>query len=481
MKVYIAILFAVLGVGIFAQSIGNIPRLDAAKMNAVNVGLIGRWNITATNPTDLVATYNLTTTGSGLVAGDVTNGHASGQGGVTLNNNDCIDVANLDGRRIPGDFTNTGLALDSDGTFWIGNFGTGDIVHATNSATATELTILSTISVCGANQLQGVTIDTWDDTIWYTEHSNKLVGHTYKDGTDIPNGWNTGFTNNGISYEAGRSSLWVVELIAAGSPQKLHRFDTNGIEQEVVTLSTLATNVQVDGIVYSAHNDTLWVSADFTSSTTASIIYNINKTTGATNYHFSALPYPESLAITPSGTNMYYNVDALFHNAQYTGNRVYNTSTNGIILNRIITNQFSLTAWVKPSTASPANAGIVTKEYASISLGEFAMLSISGSLFTRFGTTAGVIQQNSGGTNLLSDTNKWYFVAGTYDGSKMLNYVNGVPDRTNAATTGNVMATDGPIKIGRRNAGNTFPGIVSDVRIYNRALSSNEVKYLSTR
>ncbi|MCI0541009.1 MAG: LamG domain-containing protein [Verrucomicrobiales bacterium] len=75
----------------------------------------------------------------------------------------------------------------------------------------------------------------------------------------------------------------------------------------------------------------------------------------------------------------------------------------------------------------------------------------------------------------------WYHVAGVYDGSKMQVFVNGAP-------VGNVLARTGPISpdtvgvaLGKRSGSpiNYFNGTLDDVRIYNRALSADEIAALT--
>lgn len=77
--------------------------------------------------------------------------------------------------------------------------------------------------------------------------------------------------------------------------------------------------------------------------------------------------------------------------------------------------------------------------------------------------------------------NEWHHVAGTYDGSAMALYVDGVLKGT-AARTGPIDNSDYPLNIG--NTPNEyaqpewysyFNGAIDDVRIYSRALSANEV------
>lgn len=74
--------------------------------------------------------------------------------------------------------------------------------------------------------------------------------------------------------------------------------------------------------------------------------------------------------------------------------------------------------------------------------------------------------------------NTWCHVVGTYDGSKIIQYVNGI-ENSNLSYAG-TSTSGGAIRIARRwddvvASGNLFPGDISVVKIYNRALSLDDV------
>jgi hypothetical protein len=79
--------------------------------------------------------------------------------------------------------------------------------------------------------------------------------------------------------------------------------------------------------------------------------------------------------------------------------------------------------------------------------------------------------------------NRWHHVVGTYDGSGkaagMKVYVDGKPLAMNVSVdklSGSIVANRVPLQIGGRTPGVTrFTGKIDDVRIYNRALSADEV------
>ena len=87
---------------------------------------------------------------------------------------------------------------------------------------------------------------------------------------------------------------------------------------------------------------------------------------------------------------------------------------------------------------------------------------------------------NSGGVSFGTlEQNKWAHLIGTYDGVTMKTYVNGSLVNSSALST-TVSDTSNPLLIGGRNSANPlyFTGLIDDVRIYNTALSAEEVQTL---
>jgi len=72
--------------------------------------------------------------------------------------------------------------------------------------------------------------------------------------------------------------------------------------------------------------------------------------------------------------------------------------------------------------------------------------------------------------------NNWYHAIGTYDGSNVKLYVNGVLQLTTASTTTPTRSNSGIYLMRRWDSPDMFGGHLSTVRIYNRALSAQEIK-----
>ncbi len=90
-----------------------------------------------------------------------------------------------------------------------------------------------------------------------------------------------------------------------------------------------------------------------------------------------------------------------------------------------------------------------------------------------------------GGLNFQVDagslvTNTWQHVGFTYDGETLISYYNGAQVATDTSPSGTIDNSSSNINIGQNTnyAGRNFTGLIDDVRIYNRALSSGDVSEL---
>jgi hypothetical protein len=151
-------------------------------------------------------------------------------------------------------------------------------------------------------------------------------------------------------------------------------------------------------------------------------------------------------------------------------------------------NYHTITAWVKPepklfpTTGSNAWKSIVGKVtplvYETLSL----VLKPTNQLTTGFATSGE-------GNHLLESPSaipdgQWNFVALTYDGTKVVFYMNGAIDSSHPRS-GTVRTNTNNLAIGRHGGDanqldrdSFFKGAMDDVRIYNRALTDAEVKQL---
>ncbi|MCK4553441.1 LamG domain-containing protein, partial [Candidatus Parcubacteria bacterium] len=90
---------------------------------------------------------------------------------------------------------------------------------------------------------------------------------------------------------------------------------------------------------------------------------------------------------------------------------------------------------------------------------------------------------NSGTTYTATSTtdindNEWHHIVGSYDGTTMKVYIDGVLEDTNTDFSGNLPTNSGNVRIGadyQTTAANFFDGLIDEARIYNRALSADEI------
>ena len=145
----------------------------------------------------------------------------------------------------------------------------------------------------------------------------------------------------------------------------------------------------------------------------------------------------------------------------------------------------TIMAWIKADDYGTADARIISKSTSSAEQGHYWMLSTvssSGSklrMRLKTGTDAG-----AGTTTLIATSGTmvagtWYHVAGTYDGSVMALYVDGVSVVTPVAKTGDVMDSPGTYAWIGANPGaasQVFDGVIDDVKFFPTALTASEIQ-----
>jgi concanavalin A-like lectin/glucanase superfamily protein/uncharacterized protein DUF2341 len=129
----------------------------------------------------------------------------------------------------------------------------------------------------------------------------------------------------------------------------------------------------------------------------------------------------------------------------------------------------TLSAWVNTDIADSSNYIFISKDsdayYLAITNGNVRFRSLDLSSDT-----------TTGETTLSTDT--WYHLAATYDGKTVKVYVNGEIDDTEVSS-GSMSDGSNDVQIGSfTGTGNFFNGTIDEVRIYNRALSPQEIKDL---
>ncbi|MDD2696895.1 MAG: LamG domain-containing protein, partial [Candidatus Pacebacteria bacterium] len=155
----------------------------------------------------------------------------------------------------------------------------------------------------------------------------------------------------------------------------------------------------------------------------------------------------------------------------FDGTNDYVACSNNSILNP--TTAITVGAWVKPKTYTSWD-GIVSKWSTAGNRGYILLLNGFGGFIFSI-TTDGSTAINASGPLSLTAEN-WYYVAGTYDGSVLKVYINGILLGQTSAM-GNIFASSDSLRIGKDGASwtNYFNGIIDDVRIYNYARNPQQI------
>lgn len=137
-----------------------------------------------------------------------------------------------------------------------------------------------------------------------------------------------------------------------------------------------------------------------------------------------------------------------------------------------LTGPLTLTAWVRPTSVRPWEPVLLKESPTGLSYALYAT-NKGGWPNARFYISAWT--RPVWGTAAIA-RNSWTHLAATYDRTAMRLYVNGTLVRT-VARSGAVSVSDGPLRIGGNPAINEwFVGQIDDVRIYNRALDTAEIR-----
>ncbi len=138
-----------------------------------------------------------------------------------------------------------------------------------------------------------------------------------------------------------------------------------------------------------------------------------------------------------------------------------------------ITDEVTVLAWIKP--AINREQYIETKHpYDGVyRLG----LNPEGKIWVRLVREDGTVIVDNGYSNKVVELNKWNFVGFTYDGSKVIKYLNGENVYEITGLSGKLNTDPGDLYVGTfAPASYNFNGAIDEVIIYNRSLSEDEIK-----
>jgi hypothetical protein len=134
-------------------------------------------------------------------------------------------------------------------------------------------------------------------------------------------------------------------------------------------------------------------------------------------------------------------------------------------------NAMTLEAWVNPATASTSWRDVIYKPDDQYYLS--ASAALSGPPAAGVSTINGRAEPHD---STLLTTNTWSHLAATYDGATLRLYLNG-QEVASDTTTGAISPSSNPLQIGGDSFyGQHFVGLIDDVRVYDIALTTQQIQ-----
>ena len=140
-----------------------------------------------------------------------------------------------------------------------------------------------------------------------------------------------------------------------------------------------------------------------------------------------------------------------------------------------LTDAFTIETWIQSGALENENV-IVSRTTVTNSVGQYE-LALHTSLGFRIAWDNGGVRQAF--SNVFPALSRWYHVVGTWDGTYARIYVDGdLEGKSSDLSAYPPLPLNTPTHIGARISILCWSGFIASVRIYNRALSEAEVKYL---
>ena len=137
----------------------------------------------------------------------------------------------------------------------------------------------------------------------------------------------------------------------------------------------------------------------------------------------------------------------------------------------------TLAAWINPTASGGTGASRIAHKDQGGTTDDYALNYIStNKLQLRINTDGG--QTLLAGLTTITPNTGWYHVLGTWDGTEMSVFLNGVPDATPVARTGTLDNSDLPFGIGAHLTTQTdraFTCKIGIVTLWNRVLTDGEI------
>ncbi len=136
-----------------------------------------------------------------------------------------------------------------------------------------------------------------------------------------------------------------------------------------------------------------------------------------------------------------------------------------------ITSDFTLECWICPVNSLSPTAQIIMEKRAGTSPNGYTLYLNNGAVAIRTNSTTRLI-----GTAIIQN-NTWTHIAGTYDASSnmFMIFINGVPDTSSIVSSAAPISNQDSLRIGKGNVNSPYAGLMDEVRIWSKALSSAEL------
>jgi len=138
-----------------------------------------------------------------------------------------------------------------------------------------------------------------------------------------------------------------------------------------------------------------------------------------------------------------------------------------------LSDEITVSAFIKPNEKSDTYRTILAKGYASGENYQVRMDRTSNGNNVSFEVS--VSGSYKGTPKIKINNNQWYHVVGLYNGNKISIFVNGVNGGSNPLS-GSMDINIEKLLIGKNIQNEFWKGLIDDVRIYNLALSSSQIK-----
>lgn len=309
--------------------------------------------------------------------------------------------------------------------------------------------LLSTGSCCVANQWQMLTY-VWDGTTMSTyidgvkDSGTLAFSGTMKSGSIVSAFSDVNFPNGGVVDE--------VRLYNRGlSQQEITQLFTMGRDRLDISQRNFGKSGQLAHWTFDGKN-TSW------QSNTASDISGNGNTATLVSMSTTTSPRPGKLG----------------QSLNFTSGGDYAVTSSDFVKTLPT---FSVSAWIYPTSSSGDQA--IVSDWETAPAQTFLLRTSSGGLQGFVFTSA----QAGGAFNLTPPLEKWSHVVMTYDGTTIRGYLNGQIGGTTFAQSGTIANNGTRIGIGGPGfslSDSAFIGKIDDVRIYNKALSLDEIQRLGS-